>query len=137
MVHALEQTHKVLQPNGLLINVHDLPTPHMIKVQLPETVHKVGWLMDREDFENERLSFNALAQVVADRDFILEDEQDFGYNIYVDGLNELKEWLAEWWASAILSESIIQRIEELTRDASRSTRIVLKVQARMTKLRAA
>ncbi len=137
MVHALQQTHRILHPNGLLINVHDLPTPHVIEVHSSETVNKVGWLMDREDFENERSAFNALAQVVADRYFILEDERDFGYNIYVDDLNELQEWLAEWWATAILPDRIIQRIEELIRYAGQSARIVLALQARMTKLRAA
>jgi hypothetical protein len=116
-------THRLLHPNGLLINVHDLPTPHVIEVHSPETVHKVGWLLDKEDFDSTRSALNALAQVVADRYFILEDERDFGYNIYVDDLNELREWLAEWWASAILADRIIQRLEELIRDLGQSARI--------------
>jgi hypothetical protein len=137
MVHALRQTHRLLQPDGLLVNVHDLPAPHVIEVHSSETVHKVGWLMDEDDFESTRLSLNALAQVVADHYFILEDERHFGYNIYVDDLDELQEWLAEWWSSAILPGPIIQRLAELTRDPAQSTRIVLALQARMSKLRAA
>jgi len=137
MVHALQQTHRILQPNGLLINVHGLPAPHVIEVHSPETANKVGWLLDREDFESERSAFNTLAKVVTDRYFILENERDFDYNIYVNDLPELQGWLAEWWSSAILPERIIQRLEELTRDAGQSTRIVLALKARMTKLRAA
>ena len=137
MVHALGQAHRLLQPDGLLVNVHDLPVPHLIEVHSSETVHKVGWLLDEDDFESTRLSLNALAQVVADRHFILEDERNFGYNIYVDGLDELQEWLAEWWSSAILSDPIIHRLAELTRDPAQSTTIVLALQARMSKLRTA
>ena len=103
----------------------------------PETVHKVGWLIDGEDFANERSAFNALAQVVADRYFLLEDERDYSHNIYVDDLNELQVWLAESWATAILPGRIIQRLEDLIRDGDQSAKIVLKLQARMTKLRAA
>ncbi len=64
MVHALQLTHRVLHPNGLLINVHDLPIPHVIEVRSPKTVNKAGWLLDREDFDSTRSALNALAQVV-------------------------------------------------------------------------
>jgi hypothetical protein len=137
MVHALQQTYRLLLPDGLLINVHNLPAPHMIEVRTPEAVDKVGWLVDREDYANERAALNALAQVVADGDFILEAQQDFSYSIYADGLNELHEWLAEWWTSAILPDKIDRRLEELLRDAGQSSRIVLILQTRMTKLRSA
>jgi hypothetical protein len=137
MVHALQQTYRLLLPDGLLINIHNLPAPHVIEVRTPEAVDKVGWLVDREDFANERSALNALAQVVADGDFILEVQQDFSYSIYADDLDELHEWLAEWWTSAILPDKIDRRIEELLRDAGQSSRIVLILQTRMIKLRAA
>ncbi|MGD2159423.1 MAG: hypothetical protein PVG32_21280 [Anaerolineales bacterium] len=136
MVHALQQTYKILQPNGLLINVHDLPIPQVIEVHSPESVHKVGWLMDSEDFDNERAATNALTQVVADGYFDLEDERELMINIYMDDLSELWEWLAEWWETAILPERIVQRIEELIHEVGPSVRIVLAIQARMTKLSA-
>jgi hypothetical protein len=92
--------------------------------------------MDKDDFENERAALNALAQVVSDHRFNLEDEQDFIYNIYIDELNEFYEWLAEWWSSAFLPDGISQRLAELIEHADPPTKIVLKVPARMTKLRA-
>ena len=137
MVHALQQTHRILNSNGWLVNVFDLPTPHVIEVHLHETVHKVGWLLDREDFNNTRSALNALTQVVEDQVFNLEDEQDFSYNIYADNLLEFQAWLSEWWESAILTDRIILRLEGLIRDAGKSARIVLALRARMTKLRAA
>ena len=136
MVHALKQVQRMLGPNGLLVNVHDLPAPHLIEVHAPETTHKVGWLLDNEDFANELSAFNALAQVVGDGLYSLADQQDFGYNIYLDDLNELREWLADWWSTAVLPDGVAQHIAELTRDADQTTRIVLAVEARMILLRA-
>jgi len=136
MVHALLETYRLLQPDGMLINIHDLPAPHRIEVHTPETVTKVGWLLDSEDFENEHSAYNALAQIVEDGYFILEDERDFGYNICVDDLDELQEWLDEWWATAILPERTTQRIDEIIGVAGQATTIVLIVQSRMIKLRA-
>jgi len=137
MVHALQLTRRLLQPNGSLITVHDLPTPHVIEVHSRGKASKVGWLLDRDNFENSRSALNSLARVVSDGDFDLEDERDFDYKIYVDDLIELQKWLSGWWSSAILTDGVISRIEGLTRNAGQTARIVLALRARMTKLRAA
>lgn len=137
MVHALQQVRSLLQPNGVLISVHDLPAPHAIAVHTPDRLTWVGWLVDRDDFDSTRASLNALAQVVSDGVYLLEDERDFGYNITAGSLPELQEWLADWWSSAILTRKITQRLAELTRDAGQPTRIVVAIRARMTKLRTA
>ena len=136
MVHALMETHRIVRPEGSLINIHDLPAPHRIEVHLPEIINKVGWLLDSEDFENEHSAYNALAQIVEDGYFTLEDERDFDYNICVDDLNELQEWLDEWWTTAILPGRTIERIEELIEVAGQPLTIELIVQSRMIKLRA-
>ena len=135
-MHALQETRKLLNPNGLLVNIHDLPVNSVIELHYPHMVKKMGWLMDRENFANELSAFNALAQVVADRYFLLEDERNFGYNIFVDNLDELQEWFADWWTSAVIPDNILQQLTELNQDAQSSSRIVINLQSRMTKLRA-
>jgi hypothetical protein len=135
MVHALQLSHRILRPNGLLVNIHDLPTPHVIEIRSPETTHKVGWV-DRDDFANTLASLSGLAQVVADGQFLLEDQRDFDYNVSVDSLSEFQRWMADRWESAILGDKTTKRIQGLVRDADPSTRIVLVMRARMTKLRA-
>ena len=136
MVHALKQAHRLLRPQGTLINIHYLPAPQLIEVHEPETIHKAGWLLDRDDFDAERSAFNALAQVVEDRYFSLADQRDFTQNIYEDDLIDFRTWLADWWESAILPDRINQRLEELMRTAEQSAKIVLAMQARMIKLNA-
>lgn len=137
MVHALQQARALLGRDGLLINVHDLPAPHVIEVQTPQSVTKVGWLVDNEDFERMNASLSALAQVVADGRYTLDDEVDFSFKIYADTPAEMREWLAEWWSSAVVSAAVYARLDELARDAGPAARVVLCLRARMTKLRAA
>ena len=137
MVHALNLVHGILEPGGWLVDIHDLPAPNLVEVQTPDKIHKVGWLLDKDGFENELAAFNALAHTVVEGLFTLEDERTFAYNIYLDGVDELQEWLAEWWTSAILPDRTLQRLEKLTSQADQPAKIVLKLQARTTRLRAA
>jgi hypothetical protein len=135
MVHALKHVHSMLQPEGQLINVHDIPVHHVIEVHSTGSVIKAGWLLDSMDFDNERFAFNALAQVVSENYFILVDERDFIVNIHADDMGELQEWLAERWETAVIPENTIQRVDDILRQVGQSAKIVLKEPTRMTKLR--
>lgn len=137
MVHALKNAHSMMQPEGLLINIHDIPIPHIIEVHSAVTDIMAGWIMDSADFENERLAFNALARVVSEGYFLLEDERDFVFKVHADDMHELKEWLAEWWEKAVMPDKTIQRVEDILRQVDQAANVVLKVPTRMTKLRAA
>lgn len=136
MVHALQLTHDLIRPGGCLVNVHDLPVPHVIEIRSSEPTQKVGWITDKEDYDTTRASLNAVVQVVADGLFILEDERNFYYNIYADNWEELQAFLTAWWESALIPERTIQHLIEQSQAAGETSRIVLALQARMTKLRA-
>jgi hypothetical protein len=136
MVHALQVVHKILRPQGVLINVHDIPIPHLIEVHSSGGITRVGWITDKTDFESERSAYQALTQEVANGNFMLENEINYNLNISLDDLNELQTWLAETWGSAVLPEKTSQRIEMEMRNAGKQARIVIIIPARMTKLRA-
>ena len=137
MVHALLLAHRILRPDGVLISIQYLAMPHLIEVYSPESVHKVGWLLDREGFADERSASNALAEAVSNRDYVLEDELDFEYPYYVDSLPEYNEWIAGWWSTAYHLEGTSQQLEESLRISGPSAKIVLVMKARMTRLKAA
>ena len=136
MVHALLLAHRMLRPAGVLISAQYFAMPYMVEVQAPGSVQKVGWLLDRGGFADERSASMALVQVVSDRNFVLEDELDFEHPYYVDSLPEYQAWLAEWWSSAYHLEGTIQQLEDSLRIAGPSAKIVLAMKARMTKLKA-
>lgn len=136
MVHALQQVHSLLRPGGVLVDVHGLSVPPLIEIHSPGAVSMVGWLTHASSFASELAAFNTLAKVVAEGHFRLEDEQDIDFFVYTDDLKEFKEYLAEWWESAILAEGTMRRIEDLYREVGPDARIVLNERARMIKLSA-
>jgi len=135
MVHALQSAKKILAPDGILINVHDLPVPHVIELQADGKTTRAGWLFAEGDFKIERAAYAAITQVVLDSQFILVDEQDFDFRAYTDGLKEFQDWLAESWDTSIIPDQTLRRIEEISREALSPVKIILKSPARMTKLR--
>lgn len=135
MVHALLQTHTILQADGVLISVHDLPNPHVVEVHSGGKVMEAGRLIDRVDYEDERLAFEALARVVSDGLFLLEDEREFDFNIHAGNLGELQKLLAEDWETAILPNESVERVEDILRRENQECEVVLRVPTRMTKLR--
>jgi hypothetical protein len=135
MVHALKQAHRMLQPDGVLISAHYLAMPHLIEVHSPAAVRKMGWILDRNGFADELSSSNALAQVVADRYYSLQDELDFVYPFYADNLTEYQAWMTDYWSSIYLPDTTYQQLEEYLRAAGPSAKIVLAMRARMTKLK--
>ena len=136
MVHALQQTHSILHPHGLQVNLVDLPVPSLLELRSPGTLVRLGWLLDKDDCFEERASLNALAQVVNQGLFDLEDERDFERNIHIDSLAEFRTWLAEKWSTAILPEPLLQRLEMLLCQPGEAGKIVVAVRTRITKLRA-
>jgi len=137
MVHALVQTHGILQPDGILISVHDLPNPHIVEVHFSGIVMEAGRLLDRVNYEDERLAFEALARVASDGLFLLEDEREFDFNIHAGNLGELQQLLAEEWETAILPDETVERVEDILRRVNQECKVVLRVPTRMTKLRIA
>ena len=134
MVHALRQAQSLMHPSGLLINVQNLPIPHVVEVHSAEAVIKAGWMMESDDFRDERAALNALSHVVSEGYFRLEAEQDFAFNTHFDSVSEFEQELAESWESAVLPDTTIQRLEVIIDQAGQLANVVLKVPTRMTSL---
>ncbi|MEN6524358.1 MAG: hypothetical protein ABFD14_11610 [Anaerolineaceae bacterium] len=135
MVHALQSVRKLLVPHGIVIEVHNLPVPPVIEVHSGTSIIKVGWLLDKTDFEVERSAFNALFQVIENGEYLLDDQRDFLFNTQVDDLQEMQSWLDQWWESAILSELTNKKIKAAMDQAGKGSRIVTVIPTRMVKLR--
>jgi len=135
MVHALKIVRDALSSGGCLISIQDLPVPNVIEVHSGGKSMRVGWLQSKADFMEERSAYAALIRVVQDGLFILEDEEDFDFRIYWDGIKELQDCLADNWESSYIPDITLKRIEDVTSNPDLPYKVVLKSPARMTKLR--
>lgn len=94
MVHALQQTHRLLKPGGILIDIHPLDEPMLFQV------HSGGAILFAEpepDFSGEdyRHAQRALVQVVERGAFVLAGTSQFDFRVYASSIAELRAYLAE------------------------------------------
>ena len=135
MVHALKKTSALLQHNGILLEIHDVPRPPRIEVQTPDDEFFAGYLLSYVDFKDQRLAEEALAQVVEGGQFSILGEHLFNYPICADTFADLEDLLSESWDDSYLTDGTEKRIKDLLRMARDEAKIVLGLTARLTILR--
>ena len=89
MVHALEEIHRLLKPNGVLIDIHPISKPSSIEVQQNGKIDLAGYLSVRQwcvDFEQ---ADNALAEIVKRGLFYAEQKDSFDTLTYYDSPEEM------------------------------------------------
>jgi SAM-dependent methyltransferase len=94
MAPALELAHRLLGPDGILIDIHPVPGTATIEV------HRGGEVVFSEpasasDDEGELQAEEALAYVIADGVFDSERRAEFDMRVYASSTRELRDFLAE------------------------------------------
>jgi hypothetical protein len=113
MVHALEKIRQLLQPDGLLLDVHPTNEMAAIAVRLREQLIPAGWLNESDDYVEYEWADEALQHVVSSGQFALERVGTFEFVWHADSLQDLRTYLAEEWQDAIIDDVTAMRIEEL------------------------
>ena len=136
MVHALEKAHSLLKPDGVLIDIHDLPEFPEFEVHTGGQAHYAGKMLDNSRFERLRQTDAALAQAVSQNLFVVAVERVFDYNIHADSLDAFREWLDVQWDTSYLPDETAKLINDLMRQGGATAAIIIDRSARMTRLRA-
>jgi hypothetical protein len=103
MVHALKEIHRLLAPGGCLIDIHPAPVPTLIEV------HHCGAVLfstevPGETFEGTRSAEDALAQVVKEGLFGMEQVSQVDWRTYASSVAELREYMV--WESGYREEPL-------------------------------
>ena len=92
MVHALEEIHRLLKPAGTLIEIHPSPeVPPLVEVR---SNGRLSFAEDDPGFdyaEDLRQAEAAVASVVDQGMFVLEDRRRFELRTYADSVKELRD----------------------------------------------
>jgi hypothetical protein len=116
MVHALEEIHRLLKPNGALIDIHPVSEPSTIEIRQTGRVDLVGLLSVRQwCFEFEQADI-ALAEVI----------QRGVFNVERDALFDLPTHYA---SAAELGTDLKESIEIFARDAQAAIEPLPHIQA--------
>jgi hypothetical protein len=91
MVHALLEAHRVLKPNGILIDLRPAAVHRRVGIRQGERLLPVGIM--RERFDDDRAADRAIAQVLNERIFKAEGRRRFDCSRVMDSLSDLGGWL--------------------------------------------
>jgi hypothetical protein len=106
MVHALEETRRVLKPGGVLLDIRPLNGQWPIEVASARGIEETGHVSDiPEPLRADRASNEAMNEVEARGWFQREQEEFFPFFYSWDTPKEMEEFVAEDWSDIIaLSE---------------------------------
>ena len=125
MVHALLEAHRVLKPNGLLLDLRPAAVHRRVGVTQDDG-YRLLWVM-RETFEDDRAADLAVAQVVREEQFKVERRVRFPCYRVMDTLDEFQEWLADFVNRNLLQSHdwLVRRLERTLETSPPKTGIVV------------
>jgi SAM-dependent methyltransferase len=126
MVHALKEAHRVLKPNGILIDLR--PTAKHRRVGLGTGKHwqPVGGM--REKFDDDWAANGAVAEVLRERLFHRETRTEFDIDRVMDTMEDFRAWLDEFVQLGGLPshEWLVKRLERAQKKQKAATKIVVR-----------
>jgi hypothetical protein len=131
MVHALEETRRVLKPGGILIDIRPLSGQWPIEVASIAGVKETGHVDDLpEPLNADRISNEAMRDVEARAWFRREQEQLFPFLYSWDTPSEMEQFIASDWSDFICLEDATKwatRSAWATADADSRVQVRLKI----------
>src|SRR3990170_3459136 len=135
MVHALAKIHSLLQPTGVLVDIHPTPEPPAIQVRVGSKIHAAGWLREADDYVEYEEADRAIDEVIELGMFVLEQQGQFDFTTHAGSLKELQDHLEAEWKDAFIEDTTILTIEDFLRTRQRDKEILLRESVRISRLR--
>jgi len=93
MVHALEEVHRLVKPNGILIDIHPVAEASPIEIHRGEKIERVGDLSVRQWCSDYQHADEALTVIKQRGLFMVERESIFNSLTYYDSVAEMRtDW---------------------------------------------
>ncbi|HSL30512.1 MAG TPA: hypothetical protein VK900_15035 [Anaerolineales bacterium] len=131
MVHALEETRRVLVPEGVLIDIRPIAERWPIEVVSTRGINETGRVNDLPEQVNADVASNkAMADVEARGWFRREQEELFPFFYSWDTPSELEEFIADDWGDFIELDEETRRTTRAawaSADADSRVRVRMKV----------
>ena len=111
MVHALRESHRVLKPAGVLVDLRPAAVHRRVGVTKGDG-YRFRWVM-REHFTDDHAADRAIAQIVSEGRFKAERRTRFPCFRTMDRLNEFQEWLTDFVSRGKCESHdwLVQRLE--------------------------
>ena len=116
MVHALEQIHVLLKPDGQLIDIH--PNGELVEFisLLDEGQQFIGYMHETDEYIEYRQADEAIQTAVSKGLFQVVKTGEFEFRTYADSFDELEAFLDENWSDAVVGEDVIVKARDLEKE---------------------
>lgn len=123
MVHALREAHRILKPNGLLFDLRPGLEHRRVGLSRAGRWHPVGNM--RENFSDDRAANAAVKRILREGLFERERHMQLDLKRYLDTLEDLDAWLAEY-SKLGRHDWLVKRVQHALHGESGKTMIVVR-----------
>jgi len=126
MVHALRQAHRLLKPDGVLIDLRPAAKHRQIGLGEGKRWKFVAWM--REDLTDDRAANRSVRRAAALGLFEAEAKTEFDLDRVMDTLDDFREWMSDFPSGKLPPEDerLYGRVERALAKVRPGTRIVAR-----------
>jgi SAM-dependent methyltransferase len=126
MVHALREVHRVLKPNGILIDLRPAAKHRRVGLGVGKRWQSVGVM--RETFEDDWAANRAVREVLRLGLFRRQGRSEFNSDRVMDSTEDFRAWLDEFTQLGGLPshEWLIKRLEHAQKTLSTRRKITVR-----------
>jgi hypothetical protein len=137
MVHALEEIHRTLIPEGILLDLRPLANRWPVEVVAGSIPHRLGRLTDLpKGLADDLAANNAIAESEQSGWFVKEMEDIFSIYLYWDTPEELLAQMTERWNDFVkLEEETFELIQTAWKNESGEKRLRIKMKMLLARSR--
>jgi hypothetical protein len=133
MVHALETIHSLIKPGGILLDIHPGTDKAWVEARVNGKEYFLDCVEETDDYIEYQQAGDALAQVLKQGLFTVEETGKFTFIIHAAAMEELREFLAENWKDAVLNESIDKKAKEYLTSSAESYEVLVREEILITR----
>jgi SAM-dependent methyltransferase len=143
MVHALEEIHRLLKPDGMLIDIHPIPEGYLIKALTGDRIFFAE--PKRHTCSEDVLHAEAaLAESVDRHLFTVDRSAEFDFLTYASSVRELRDYWEELnafeddpvdEASIAREEDLYAQVEEIIQNSRPGVEVAIHERVRVARLR--
>jgi hypothetical protein len=126
MVHALEESWRVLAAEGMLIDIRPRLGNMRLEVLSEQGDRLAGLADDSALVSDYKAVMRTLDQGVRDGRFFKEEEQFFDFAYYWDTLEDFEVYVQENWVNRRVPKKLLRKARKMEVDAEGSTRIRIR-----------
>jgi hypothetical protein len=133
MVHALETVHSLIKPGGLLLDIHPGTNKAWVEAKVNGKEYFLDTLEEIDDYIEYKQAGDALAQVISQGFFSVEENGKFPFIIHAATIEELRDFLTDSWKDAVLNESVDGKAREYYTSSVESYEVLVREEILITR----